>query len=194
MTPYRLVFALLALLALLLGGCSRQDAPKAASPVKGDISIETVAAQAQGFAAGALMSTHTAYVFFDPQCPHCGHLWEASIPLHKKTRFVWIPVALINPTSASQGAALLASTNPVDLMTTHEASLLAGKGGISASSSVATSVEQAIKANTQLLTSLGADSVPFIVAKNQKSGQTVSKAGALTTAALAEFLGLDTAP
>ncbi len=194
MTPYRLVFAFLALLTLLLGGCSRQDAPNAASPAKRDLSIETIAAQAKGFAAGALMSTNTVYVFFDPQCPHCGHLWEASIPLHKKTRFVWIPVAIINATSASQGAALLTAGNPVDLMTTHEASLLEGKGGISASSSVATDVEQAIKANTQLLNSFGAESVPFIVAKNQKSGQTVSKEGALTTAALAEFLGLDTAP
>jgi len=191
MTPYRLVFALLALLTLLLGGCSRQDVPTAANPVKREISIETVAAQAKGFAAGSLMSTNTVYVFFDPQCPHCGHLWEAALPLHKKTRFVWIPVALINATSASQGAALLSATSPVDLMSTHEASLLAGKGGISASSSVATDVEQAIKANTQLLNSFGAESVPFIVAKNQQSGLTISREGALTTAALVELLGLD---
>ena len=191
MTPSRLLFVFVALLPLWLGGCSREDAASAASPTKREVSIEVVATQAKGFTAGALMSSSTVYVFFDPQCPHCGHLWEASLPLHKKTRFVWIPVAIINATSATQGAALLTAGNPVDLMTTHEASLLAGKGGISASSSVATDVEQIIKANTKLLNSFGAESVPFIVAKNQKSGLTISQEGALTTAALVDLLGLD---
>ncbi len=191
MTPSRLLFVFFALLPLWLSGCSREDAASAASPTKREVSIDVIAAQAKGFTAGTLMSTSTVYVFFDPQCPHCGHLWEASLPLRKKTRFVWIPVAIINATSATQGAALLTAGNPVDLMTTHEASLLAGKGGISASSSVATDVEQTIKANTKLLNSFGAESVPFIVAKNQKSGLTISREGALTTAALVDWLGLD---
>ena len=51
--------------------------------------------------------------------------------------------------------------------------------------------EQAIKGNTQLLNSFGAEAVPFIVARNLKTGQTVSRDGAMATAALAEFLGLD---
>jgi thiol:disulfide interchange protein DsbG len=91
----------------------------------------------------------------------------------------------------AQGAALLTAANPGALMTEHEASLLAGKGGISASSSVAPDVEQSIKANTQMLNSFGAESVPFIVAKNLKTGQTVSRDGAMDTGALAEFLGVD---
>jgi len=52
-------------------------------------------------------------------------------------------------------------------------------------------VAQAIKNNTQMLNSFGAESVPFVVAKNLKTGQTVSQEGALSTAALAEFLGVD---
>ena len=76
-------------------------------------------------------------------------------------------------------------------MTEHEASLLAGKGGISASSSLTPEVEQAIKKNTQLLNNFGAESVPFVVAKNFKTGLTVSQDGALSTQALANFLGLD---
>ena len=153
-----------------------------------------MAAQAKGFTVGALMSAHTVYVFFDPQCPHCGHLWQASIPLHKKMKFVWVPVAWINASSTPQGAALLAAANPQELMTQHEESLLSGKGGITAPTSITAEIEKSIKANTALLNSFGAESVPFVVAKNARSGQTVSRNGAMTTAALAELAGLDAAP
>lgn len=187
----RLIFSFLLLMAMLAGGCSPQDSANPATAVKREVSLETVSTQAKGFAVGSLMSANTVYVFFDAQCPHCGHLWEASAGLHRKVKFVWIPVGMISATSRAQGAALLTAADPGALMTEHEASLLAGKGGISASASIAPEIEKAIKNNTQLLNSFGAEAVPFIVAKNQKSGQTVSRDGALTTAALAEFLGLD---
>jgi len=186
-----LFFAFALFMALALGGCSPQEASNAASSAKREVSLQTVSEQAKGFTVGALMSTNTVYVFFDSQCPHCGHLWQASAPLHKKVKFVWIPVGMINATSTAQGAALLTAANPGALMSEHEASLLAGKGGISASSSVTPEVAQAIKNNTQLLNSFGAESVPFVVARNLKTGQTVSREGALGTAALAEFLGVE---
>jgi thiol:disulfide interchange protein DsbG len=50
---------------------------------------------------------------------------------------------------------------------------------------------QVVKNNTQLLTSLGADSVPFIVAKNRRTGDIVSHNGAMDTAALANLLGVN---
>ena len=191
MKLHRLFFSSLLLIALALSGCSPQESASSAAAVKREVSLEAVSAQAKGFAVGALMSTNIVYVFFDAQCPHCGRLWEASAPLYRKVKFVWIPVGLINATSTAQGAALLTAANPGALMTEHEASLLAGKGGISASSSIAPEVAQAIKNNTQMLNSFGAESVPFVVAKNLKTGQTVSQEGALSTAALAEFLGVD---
>ncbi len=85
----------------------------------------------------------------------------------------------------------MAATNPAALMTEHEASLLAGQGGIAASASVSSDIEQSIKANTKLLNSLGAESVPFVVVKNAVTGQTIAKDGTLTTAALAEMIGVD---
>ena len=187
----RLFLVSLALFALLLGGCSKQEAGGPGPAGKREVTVQAVAAEAKGFTVGALMSAHTVYVFFDPQCPHCGHLWQASTPLHKKVKFVWIPVAWINASSLSQGAALLTATNPAALMTEHEASLLAGQGGIAASASVSSEVEQSIKANTKLLNSLGAESVPFVVVKNAVTGQTITKDGAQTTAALAEMIGVD---
>lgn len=185
--------SLLLLVSLLFAGCSQQESPKtaAAPAAKREVSVEAIASQAKGFTVGAMMSANTVYVFFDAQCPHCGHLWEASVPLQKKVKFVWIPVGWINPSSTAQGAALLTAANPAALMSEHEASLLAKKGGISAPSSIAPDIEQAIKANTQLLNSFGAEAVPFIVARNLKTGQTVSRDGAMATPALAEFLGVE---
>ncbi|ABD71511.1 hypothetical protein Rfer_3811 [Rhodoferax ferrireducens T118] len=191
MKLHSLFFSSLLLLALGISGCSPKDSAATAAASKREVSLPAIAAEAKGFAVGALMSTNTVYVFFDSQCPHCGHLWAASAPLQQKVKFVWIPIGMINATSKAQGAALLTAANPAALMSEHEASLLAGQGGISASSSVAPEIEKSIKNNTQLLNSFGAESVPFVVAKNMKSGQTVSREGAMSTAALAEFLGVD---
>ena len=188
----RLLISLIACATLLMGACSKQDTPTAeAQPTKQAISVEVLAAQAKGFTVGSFMSANAVYVLFDPQCPHCGHLWEASLPLQKKVKFVWIPVAWINPSSLPQGAALLTAANPAELMTEHETSLLSGKGGIAAPASIPPEIEKSIKANTALLNSFGAESVPFVVAKNASTGQIVSRAGALSTAALAELIGLD---
>jgi len=195
MTLNRTTFAALALAAAaLLGGCSQQDASDSAKSAKQDVSIQAVTAGAKGFTVGALMSANTVYVFFDPQCPHCGHLWQASLPLHKKVKFQWIPVAWINASSLTQGAALLGAADPLALMNEHEASLLAGRGGISASASVPSEVEKTIKANTKLLNSFGAESVPYVVIKSARTGQTIGRDGAMTTAQLADLVGVDVAP
>jgi thiol:disulfide interchange protein DsbG len=187
----RLLIASLALVAMLLGACTQQDASGVAKPGKQELSLETVAAQAKGFTVGSMMSARTVYVFFDPQCPHCGHLWQASLPLHNKVKFVWIPVAWINASSLPQGAALLTAANPTKLMTEHEASLLAKMGGISAPANVEPATEQIIKANTQLLNSFGAESVPFVVTKDAATGQTVGRDGAMGTPQLTALAGVD---
>jgi thiol:disulfide interchange protein DsbG len=76
-------------------------------------------------------------------------------------------------------------------MTIHETSILAGTGGTSASSSVPDDIAAAIQKNTDLFNAMGVESVPFIVAKNATSGQVVTNAGTMETAALAQFLGLN---
>lgn len=188
-----LAFSSAAVLALGLGACSPQDAAQKPAPgsVKPAESYGLLAKEGKGFAVGALMSTNTVYVLFDPQCPHCGHLWEQSLPLHKKVKFVWMPVAFISAKSAPQGAALLTAVNPLEAMNVHEASILAGSGGTSASSSVPDDIAAAIKKNTELFNSMGVESVPYIVARNANTGEVVTNAGAFETAALAQFLGLN---
>jgi thiol:disulfide interchange protein DsbG len=190
-------------LALSLGACSQSDTPAAASaPAKAQAQpqpaassspaqqYEAAVAQGKGFSVGAIMSAHTVYVLFDPQCPHCGHLWEAAKPLHSKAKFVWMPVSIMNAKSGPQGAALLQAGNPAEAMSAHEKSILAGTGGMTASASVPAEIEQAIKGNTALFNSLNVNSVPYIIAKHTQTGQVVTNAGAMDTAALATLLGL----
>ncbi|MBK9575011.1 MAG: thioredoxin fold domain-containing protein [Rhodoferax sp.] len=196
MKRYIFVLSLCAALTLALTACSKQESTtesstKSAAASKPADPLQAVASQGKGFTVGAMMSAQTVYVMFDPQCPHCGHLWEASKPLHKKVKFVWVPVAIINGKSGPQGAALLSAANPTELMSTHEQSILANQGGIAASASVSPEIEAAIKQNTQLFTSMQIDSVPYILAKNARTGQVVTNNGAMTTAALADFVGVD---
>lgn len=177
-------------------GCSRPEEATASASTNAPASAppqdayQHAAEKARGFTAGAMMSANTVYVFFDPQCPHCGHLWQSVQPLLKKVKFVWVPVAIMGPKSMTQGAALLGASNPVETMTAHETSLLAGTGGMSAPSDVPADIEKAIKANTAAFNALKAESVPMIVAKHARSGNTIRHMGALDTAALAKFLGL----
>lgn len=194
--PAALPLSLAAALVLTLGACSKQDTPSTSSApataaAASSSSYDKVAATGKGFTVGALMSAQAVYVLFDPQCPHCGHLWQASLPLHNQVKFVWVPVAFNTGKSLSQAAALLSAANPADAMSAHEQSLLAGTGGMAASSSPPDELVQAVKNNTQLLNSLGVDSVPYVLAKNRRTGDIVSHNGALDTAALATLLGVN---
>ena len=167
-----------------------KDAPKpaVANPAQ---ALEAIIANGKGFTVGAAASTNTVYVMFDAQCPHCGHLWQSIQPLLKTTKFVWMPIAILNAKSAPQGAALLGATDPAQAMVAHEASLLTGKGGVIVMGGIAPAMDAAIKGNNAIFSQFKVESVPFIVAKNARTGEVVSTAGALETKVLADFLGVD---
>ena len=190
------LWAALAAASVLLSGCNDSATTsstgattvttKAAST---PVSIAAIAAGAAGFTVGSTLSTRTVYVFFDAQCSHCAELWKAARPLKSQARFIWIPVGLLNPASTSQGATLLAASDPVAAMDQHEASMTSRGGGISASSGLDAQKAQVAK-NTELLNRFGFTSIPTIVATHAQTGALVTKEGVLSTAALAGLLGL----
>lgn len=187
---------LLMLAAALVAGCKDAPAPSGAASSSSaapagstPVSLDTIAAQAQGFNAGQAMSARVVYVFFDPQCPHCAALWQAAKPLKAQARFVWIPVSLLNAKSTTQGATLLAAPDPVTAMDGHEVALREGRGGIPDGTGL-DSQTAAVKRNTELFNSFGFASVPTIVTKNAQTGEVVKREGALQTPALAHLLGL----
>ena len=194
MNPTKRLFLLSSVAAaLLLAGCkdasqAGSTAPAAAAAASTPVSIEAITAGAQGFNVGSTMSARTVYVFFDAQCPHCAALWEAAKPLKAQARFVWIPVGILNENSTLQGAAILASADPVAAMEQHEASMRDKKGGIAPSGAAAQ--KQAVAGNTQLMTKFGFGSIPTIIGKHAQTGELVTIEGALPTAALAAKLGL----
>ena len=203
--------AVAALALALLAACGDKPAPAASAPAastpaasaaatpspeakatapSGTSLLDTVAAKAAGFSVGPMMASRTVYVFFDPQCPHCGRLWEASKPVNDKLRMVWIPVAILNQNSAPQGTALLGATDAVATMNQHEAGIAAGKTGLVPPAQPAPDLLAKVKANTELWKSAGAESVPFMLYRNPANDQIVSFAGAVDTPALRQMFGL----
>ncbi|MHB1123330.1 MAG: thioredoxin domain-containing protein [Ramlibacter sp.] len=178
--------------AMLLAGCkdaTTPAAPAAAPAARTPVTTAAIEAEAKGFIVGTPMATRTVYVFFDPQCPHCAVLWQQAKPLKNQAKFVWIPVAFSGATGMAQGATILAAPDPVAKMEENEASILAKTGGITAASGVDAQQEQ-VKKNTELLTRMGFESVPSIVALHAQTGQLVTAEGSMPTAELAARLGL----
>lgn len=166
----------------------KTTATAAVAMTPAEVLTQTVAS-AKGFNVGSLMAAQVVYVYFDTQCSHCGHLWESFKPLHNRVKTVWIPVGILRDASTSQGAALLASADPVKAMSEHEIKLVADHSGMSAPTP---SDEQraVIKTNTQLLQAMGVESVPFMVTKNPTTGEVVTKPGSLSEAQLKVFLNI----
>lgn len=193
-----LSLSLACVLALAVSACSKQEpatqanspAPATSSAASTTSIYDMVASSGKGFTVGSLMSAQSVYVIFEPQCPHCAKLWKASVPLHSKIKFVWMPVSF-SAKSLPQAAALISSPTPVETMNLHEESLMSGKGGLAAPDNVSAELQQAIKNNAQLLTALGADSVPFVLAKHRQTGQIVTYNGAMETAQLAQLIGAE---
>jgi thiol:disulfide interchange protein DsbG len=180
--------------AIALAACDKTpDAAPAAKPAAEagtqPVSLPVIQAEAKGFTVGSAMSVRTVYVFFDPQCPHCAQLWQTAKPLKSQTKFVWIPIRLLNDTSEAQGAAILAAKDPAQAMDEHETSMAAKTGGISAMGDIAAQ-RAIVKKNTELFNRLGFASVPSIVGAQAQSGAMVVHEGALETPALAQMLGL----
>ena len=179
---------------LVLGGCKdTAEKPTAAGtasrPAPQAVSLPAIATEAKGFTVGSAMSARTVYVFFDPQCPHCTALWEAARPLKSQAKFVWIPVSLLNGSSAPQGAALLAASDPSAAMDAHEVSMRERKGGIGASAGT-DAQKAAVEANTKLFNRFQFGSVPTTVGKHAATGDLVVREGSMPTSALASALGL----
>lgn len=179
-----LVATLATAAALALAGCS--DSVKASSApelvsASAPLSMELLQRAANGFTVGQELSPRIVYVFYDMQCPHCGHLWESSKPLHKNVKFVWVPVGMLSRASIAQGATILESKDPLAAMNEHEASLAARRGGIAADAGAMDRLGDKVRANSKLLESMGAHSVPYLVMKDPITGAMVTREGSLPT-------------
>lgn len=182
-----------AALLAALAACSK-DEPAATAPpaAAGGTSRQTfdAASRGTGFAVGPSMAARTVLVFFDPQCPHCAALWQASRPLLDRIRMVWMPVAFINASSAPQGVLLLAAADPRALMDEHEDRLAKGEGGLAVPGPADAQRLTQVKANTELWQRLDGRSVPHLIYRTGVDGRYGVQAGGMPTAQLAQLLEL----
>lgn len=189
MKHHLLKAALVAVTVMALSACNDAPGSAGADTAPQAVSIPAISVEAKGFTVGSPMSARAVYVFFDPQCSHCAALWEAAKPLKTQAKFIWIPISFGPGASAGQGATLLAAQDPSVAMDAHEASMRAGQGGISAGRDIEAQRAMVTK-NTELMNRFGFNSVPVIVAKHALTGELVTQEGTSSTAALANFLGL----
>lgn len=168
---------------------SAPAAPTAASAAAAD-QAWTLATQATGFTVGPIMASHTVYVFFDPACPHCAHLWTQSQPLLNRLKMVWIPVGFLRAKSPQVGATILSSADPAATMMLNERSVLDHGPGLDPNPDVPDALVAKVKANTDLLQRAGAESVPLIVYRDPKTGAAATHDGAMDTADLAAMVGV----
>jgi len=174
-------------------GSSAPEAPAPATATAtpaAEQNIYTLAAGASGFSIGPMMSAHTVYVFFDPTCPHCAHLWTSAQSVTGKLKMVWIPVGFLRPQSVPMAATILSAPDPVAAMAENEASVASNGKGITPAASVDEAAVAKVKANTELFNKLNADSVPLIVYRNSKTGEVNKHSGAVEGAQLLAFAGL----
>ncbi|HET9645846.1 MAG TPA: thioredoxin fold domain-containing protein [Burkholderiaceae bacterium] len=187
-----------ALAVLGLAGCKPKDEspaqtaslqPPADTKVTPQQAYEN-ASHATGFTVGPVMAANTVYVFFDPTCPHCAHLWNDSKALAGRLKMVWIPIGLLQRKSEPLSATILTSSDPAAAMQLNEASVLDNKGGIPVNRSIPEDVVTKVRANTDIFKKLGAESVPLIVYKNGRTGQFGTHAGAVPAEQLAAMAGV----
>lgn len=145
----------------------------------------------------------TVYVAFDPQCPDCIAFWKQARPLFDKVRFVWLPIAVLNPFSEPQGAALLSAPSPVAAMDQHAERFgttprAADHSGLARSSEQAPPGKSAtpplaaredVWTNSRIFRRTGGRSVPYSVFVDAKGAVNVIP-DTLTTAELRKALGV----
>lgn len=141
-------------------------------------------AQATWITDGA--GRHAVYVFFDPNCPSCALLYRntrALIAPHD-LQLRWVPVAIVNATSAGKAAAILEAADPSAALRENKEAY-SGElyaGGI-AERIAADETERRLRANEALLEQLDIPVVPSMLFLD-RDRRTVLIQGALSPLAL----------
>ena len=156
----------------------------AAAPSSRVDAVLAAAPQAAWIAEGE--GDRIVYVFFDPNCPSCQYLYKSlrRFVESRGVRLRWIPVAVVDATSAGKAAAILEAEDPRAALRRNEENYdtRAYAGGIAEEiPSVAT--EEKLRANERLLKRLDIPVVPTMLFAD-KDRRPVIIQGALSPLAL----------
>lgn len=126
------------------------------------------------------------YIFFDPQCPHCGKLWfNAQDKEVKDLPIIWIPIGFLNDLSMPQAALILGSDDPVATMNQNETLLKNGGKGLE-QKIIAPKYLDKIKDNNSAFAQTGGSGVPLLLKLND-SGKVIGASGELEPSMIKDF-------
>lgn len=116
-----------------------------------------------GFVVGNEKADTVVMMAFDTQCRWCAWEYEQFKPFLDRVKFVWHPVAVLNPWSELQGAAILAAKDPGAMFLENESRLKdAGFKGIDVRTmDIPFAKREAVWTNTKIFRRAAAREVPF---------------------------------
>ena len=115
---------------------------------------------------GATNPKSIVYVFVDPNCPYCHHVWMA-LQYYEKVGLQarWLPVGVIKPSSLGRAAAILEAADPAAALRTNETGYrpIDVEGGIPALANPKPATVAKLEANLALMRAFGLRGVPGMV-------------------------------
>lgn len=126
-----------------------------------------LAEKGSGFVVGNEKADTVVMMTFDTQCRWCVWEYEQFKPFFDRVKFVWHPVAVLNPWSEPQGAAILAAKDPKAMFLEHEAHMKDAvfKGLDVRKMEIPFEKREAVWTNTKVFRRAAAREVPFGVMK-----------------------------
>ena len=122
-----------------------------------------LAEKGSGFVVGNEKADTVVMMTFDTQCRWCVWEYEQVKPFLDRVKFVWHPVAVLNPWSELQGAAILAAKDPKAMFLEHEAHMKDAvfKGLDVRKMEIPFEKREAVWTNTKVFRRAAAREVPF---------------------------------
>lgn len=151
------------------------------SPITTQIAAELklIAQNGTGFMTGKINPGESPImVLFDPQCPYCKSLWNASRSgSNQDIPVIWMPVSVLNDKSYGQSAAILSSDHPIDIMNQHIAMFENNHYGIEPISkdNIPDELKIALDRNILLYSKMGFQDFPIILKITKKGNLLVKK-------------------
>ena len=154
--------------------------------------FDHVSLDGKGFELASVSgSPTTIFVFFDPQCPDCIEFWKISDRFKTRVRFVWLPVAVLNSRSEPQGALILSSPNPAEMMSRQVKLFNTASRGLETDGlTIASSAREDVWYNSRMFRRAGGRSVPFLIAQD-RNGRIKGTADVDSMESLEKFLSLN---
>lgn len=175
---------LVQLLALAIALLATAPAAAAQNPRAGADAVLAAAPTATWIADGD--GRRIVYIFFDPNCPSCQTLYQNLRPFlaSHALQLRWIPVAVVNATSAGKAAAILEAPDPTAAFRRNEEHYDTDTyAGAIEEQIPSRETEQKLSANERLLNRLTIPVVPSMLFAD-KNGRAAIIQGTLSPVAL----------